>query len=90
MCGITQNRFHAFRRAPRSSLFSLLAVLIPERIKIEPVIRRHSGVVLEPRDIPLHPRLNFLSAMFPVQYDLVGEVFEVNVVTISAALQTKK
>src|SRR5918996_6017275 len=49
------------------------ASLIPERIKVEPVVRRQTRIVLQPRDVALHPRLNLLRALLPIQRDLVGE-----------------
>ena len=64
--------------------------LIPERVKVEPVVRRETRIMLQPRDVALHPGLNLARAMLPIQNDLVGEMFEVNVVPISAAIQTEE
>ena len=46
--------------------------------------------MLQPRAVALHPRLNLLGAMLPIQHDLVSEMFEVNVVAIAAAVQAKE
>src|SRR5882724_4534633 len=64
--------------------------LIPERIKVEPVVRRQTRIMLQPLDVALHPRLNILGAMLSIQHDLAGEMFEVNVVAIPAAVETEE
>src|SRR4029077_3871026 len=63
---------------------------VPERIKVEPVVRRQKRIMLQARDVALHPRLNLLGAMFPIQHDLVGEMFEVNVVAIPASVEAEE
>ena len=69
---------------------TVLLYSIPERIKVEPVVRRQTRIMLQPRDVALHPRLNLLGAMLPIQHDLVGEMFEVNVIAIPAAVETEE
>src|SRR4029453_13443691 len=64
--------------------------LVPERIKIEPVERRETRIMLQPRDVALHPRLDFLGPMLSIQHDLVGEMFEENIVGISAGGQPEE
>jgi len=64
--------------------------LIPERIKVEPVVRRQTRIMLQPRDVEIHPRLDLLGAMLPIQHDLVGEMFEVNIVAIPAPVETEE
>src|ERR1700758_3286332 len=64
--------------------------LIPERIKVEPVVRRQTRIMLQPRDVTLNPRLNLIRAMLPIQHDLVGEMFEVNVVAVPAAVEAEE
>ena len=46
--------------------------------------------MLQPRDVALHPRLDLLGAMLPIQHDLVGEMFEVNVVAIPTAVEAEE
>src|SRR4029077_11708936 len=53
--------------------------LIPERVKVEPVVRSQTRIILQPREVALHPRLGLLGAMLPIQHDLVSEMFEINV-----------
>src|SRR5262249_24940390 len=64
--------------------------LVPERINVEPIARRETRIMLQPRDVALHPRLNLLGTMFPIQYDLVGERFEANVIAVPAAVEAEK
>src|SRR6266487_4724274 len=66
------------------------ASLIPERIKVEPVVRRQPRIMLQSLDVALHPRLDLLGAMLPIQHDLAGEMFEVNVVAIIAAVEAEE
>jgi hypothetical protein len=46
--------------------------------------------MLQTRDVALHPGLNLLSAMLSIQHDLVGEMFEVNLVAIPAAVEAEE
>src|SRR5437762_7518254 len=32
--------------------------LTPERIKVEPIVRRQTRIMLQPRDVEIHPRLD--------------------------------
>ena len=64
--------------------------LVPERKKVEPVTRRGTRVMLQPRDVTLHPQLNFLCPMLTVQHDLVREMFEVNIIAVPAAVEAKE
>src|SRR5947207_9443544 len=64
--------------------------LTPERIKVEPIVRRQTRIMLQPRDVEIHPRLDLLGAMLPIQHDLVGEMFEVNIVAIPASVETEE
>src|SRR5215470_10627681 len=71
-------------------LVAVLPYSVPEGIKIEPVVRRETRIMLQPRDVALHPQLDFLGPMLSIQHDLVGEMFEVNIVAISAAVHTEE
>jgi hypothetical protein len=66
------------------------AALAPKPIKIKPVIRRKTCVLLQPRHVPLHPGLDCFSSLLTIQTDVVGEMFEVNFVAVSAAIETEK
>ena len=46
--------------------------------------------MLKSLGVALHPELNVFGAMIAIQSDLVGKMFEVNFVAVSAAVQTKK
>ena len=64
--------------------------LIPERIKVEPVVRRQTRVMLQAREVALCPRLRLLRAMLPIQHDFISERFEINVVAIPAAIEAEE
>src|SRR5437762_6812492 len=64
--------------------------LVPKRIEVKPVIRRKARVMLQALGVALHPKLNVFGAMIAIQSDLIGKMFEVNFVAVSAAVQTKK
>ena len=85
----------AFARASFSChdqvvLGSLETSSVPKRIKVEPIVRRQACVVLEPRDVAFRPRLDFLGATLAIQCDLVGKMFEVNVVAVSSAVEAEE
>ena len=64
--------------------------LVPKRIEVKPVVRSNARVMLQALGIPLHPQLDLLGATIAIQSDLVGKMFEVNFVTIPAAVETEK
>ena len=66
------------------------AKLIPERIKVEPVVRRQTRVMLQAREVALCLRLRLLRAMLPIQHDFISEMFEINVVAIPAAIEAEE
>ena len=63
---------------------------IPERVKVEPVVRRTSRVVLQPIDIALRPLLGFLRAPIAIQSYLVRKLLKENFVAVPAAVETEK
>src|SRR6266496_3690198 len=64
--------------------------LVPKRIEVKPIVRRNARVMLQALGVALHPQLDLLSPTIAVQCDRVGKMFEINFVTISAAVETEK
>src|SRR5438045_3593313 len=81
---------------PRISRFSIQRLssfgisLVPERKKVKPIVRRETGVVLEPSDIALRPLLQIVGTIVPMDGDFLGEFLEVNFVTIAAAIEAEE
>ena len=63
---------------------------VPKRVKIKPVIRCKVRVVLQAPGVLLRPESNAFGATIAIQNDLVGKMFEVNLVLIPAAVETEK
>src|SRR5438132_2319301 len=64
--------------------------LIPKGIKVKPVVRRKTRVMLQSLSVALHPKLGLLGATMPIQNDHVGKMFEINFVTLPPAIEPKK
>ena len=64
--------------------------LIPKRVKVKPVVRRKPHVMLQPLDIALRPMLDVAGAVIAIQIYLLGEMLELNLVTVPAAVETEK
>jgi hypothetical protein len=64
--------------------------LVPEWIKVEPVIRRESRVVLQPISIALRPLLELAGPPVAVQNNFIGEMFEMDFVTIASAIKAEE
>src|ERR1051326_2361263 len=46
--------------------------------------------MLEPRDVALHPGLDLFCAPLPIKANFVGETFEINFVSVAAAVQAEE
>src|SRR6266508_1014138 len=72
------------------SNFLMRRNLVPKRIEVKPVVRRKAREMLQALSVALHPQLDLLGATIASQCDLVGKMFEVNFVTIPAAVEPEK
>src|SRR5258705_9697144 len=64
--------------------------LIPKRIKVKPVVRGKSRVMLETTDITLRPMLDVFGAAVAVQDYFLCESLKKNFVAVASVIQTKK
>src|SRR5206468_4715481 len=64
--------------------------LVPKRVKVKPVIRRKTRIMLESLGVALHPEVGLLGATIPLQNDHVGEVFEINFIAVPATIEPEK
>src|SRR5438874_8927166 len=71
-------------------IFHREASLVPEGIKIEPIVRSETRVVLQAANIPLRPLLDFRSSSFAIQRDLVRKMLEVDLIAITTAIKPKE
>src|SRR5215212_8551574 len=64
--------------------------LVPERVKIEPVVRGEMSIMLQPLHIFRDPVANIFSPPVPVQDHFIGQPFEEDVVSITTAIDAEK
>ena len=67
-----------------------LRSLIPKRIEIKPIVRRKSGVMFQTIDITLRPMLDVFGTMVAIQDYILGELLEMNFVTITSTIEAKE
>ena len=65
-------------------------LLIPKRIKVEPVIRRKPRVIFQAIDVTLHPMLDVLCAPVGIQNYFLSQSLELNFVVVTAAINAEK
>jgi hypothetical protein len=68
----------------------VLQRLIPKRIKIKPIVRCKSGVMLETIDIALRPMLDVFGAVVAIQDYFLGESLKINFVAVASVIETKE
>src|ERR1700748_3031245 len=64
--------------------------LIPEAVKVEPIVWSEPGIMFQSIDITLRPMLNAFGPMLAIQDNFVGEFLEIDFVAVPSTINPEE